>query len=47
MDIFPSIANPLADAFVILDNVRVEDLTAAPTQPPRFDSATMLPNGQF
>ncbi len=38
MDIFPSIASPLADAYVLYDNVRVEDWSSAPLQPPSFNS---------
>lgn len=38
MDIFPSIANPLADAYLIYDNVRVEDWSSVPLQPPAFSS---------
>lgn len=38
MDIFPSIASPLADAYLIFDNVRVEDWSSAPLQPPVIDS---------
>ena len=34
MDPFASIANPAQDAFVLFDNVRVEDLSTAPLQPP-------------
>src|SRR5207248_3038641 len=42
MDTFPSIANPARDAFVLFDNVRVEELTNRV----RFLSSEML-NGQF
>jgi Immunoglobulin domain/Immunoglobulin I-set domain len=38
MDPFPSIANPAEDAFVLFDNVRVEDLSAAALQPPAITS---------
>ncbi len=38
MDIFPSIASPLADAYLIYDNVRVEDWSSAPLQSPAFSS---------
>jgi hypothetical protein len=34
MDIFPSIASPLSDAYLIYDNVRVENWNVAPYQPP-------------
>lgn len=34
MDIFPSIANPASDCYVLYDNVRVENLSAAPTVAP-------------
>lgn len=43
MDIFPSIANPLAPAFVLFDNVRVEDWTSPPLLPP---SVTTPPSSQ-
>lgn len=39
MDTFPSIANPAKDAFVLFDNVRVEDLSGAALQPPAITSA--------
>jgi len=42
MDTFPSIANPARDAFVLFDNVRVEELADRV----RFLSATLLPAGQ-
>ena len=42
MDIFPSIASPLADAFLLYDNVRVEDWSSAPLQPPAIDSPPNL-----
>jgi len=38
MDTFPSIANPPEDAFVIFDNVRVEDLSVPALQPPAITS---------
>lgn len=38
MDIFPSLASPLADAFLLFDNVRVEDWSSPPSQPPTFSS---------
>jgi Immunoglobulin domain/Immunoglobulin I-set domain len=38
MDIFPSIASPLADAYLLYNNVRVEDWSSAPLQPPSFSS---------
>jgi hypothetical protein len=34
MDIFPSIANPLSDAYLLYNNVRVENWNVAPYQPP-------------
>jgi len=34
MDIFPSIANPASQCYVLYDNVRVENLSAAPTVAP-------------
>jgi hypothetical protein len=34
MDVFPSIANPESDCYVIYDNVRVENLSALPTVAP-------------
>ena len=37
MDIFPSIASPLSDAYLIFDNVRVEDWSSAPLQPPSIN----------
>ncbi len=37
MDIFPSIANPLADAFILFDNVREEDWSSAPLQAPALN----------
>ncbi len=40
MDVFPSIASPARDAFVLFDNVRVEDLSGKI----RFLSAALLPN---
>jgi len=43
MDTFPSIANPAEDAFVLYDNVRVEDLTAAALLPPAI---TLQPTNQ-
>jgi hypothetical protein len=43
MDLFSSIANPAENAFVLFDNVRVEDLS----QPMRFLSAVRKPNGTF
>jgi hypothetical protein len=39
MDIFPSIASPLANAFILFDNVRVEDWSSPPLQPPAIISA--------
>ena len=38
MDPFASIANPAEDAFVLFDNVRVEDLGVAALQPPAVTS---------
>lgn len=38
MDPFASIANPAADAFVLFDNLRVEDLSAPALQPPAISS---------
>jgi len=38
MDPYPSIANPAEYAFVLFDNVRVEDLSAAALQPPAISS---------
>ena len=38
MDPFASIANPAEDAFVLFDNVLVEDLSAAALQPPAITS---------
>jgi hypothetical protein len=43
MDTFASIANPPEDAFVLFDNVRVEDLS----NPIRFLSSSNLPGGGF
>jgi len=43
MDTFPSIANPAGDAFVIYDNVRVEELTNRV----RFLSSSALSNQQL
>jgi hypothetical protein len=43
MDLFASIANPPQNAFVLFDNVRVEDLS----QPMRILSAAKQPNGSF
>jgi hypothetical protein len=34
MDIFPSVASPLTDAFVLFANVRVEDWSSAPSSSP-------------
>jgi hypothetical protein len=34
MDLFSSIANPASDAFTLIDNVRVEDLSGQALQPP-------------
>ena len=34
MDIFPSIASPLSDAYLLYNNVRVENWNVAPYQPP-------------
>ena len=39
MDPFASIANPAANAFVLFDNVRVEDWSSAPLLPPAISSA--------
>ncbi len=36
MDVFTSIANPTNDAFVIFDNVRVENWNVSPTLPPEI-----------
>src|ERR1035438_2733989 len=41
MDVFPSIANPARDCFVIFDNVRVENLSP----PIRLQNIARLPNG--
>jgi len=38
MDIFPSIANPASDCYVLYDNVRVENLSAAPTIAPTISA---------
>lgn len=38
MDVFPSIAAPAKDAFILFDNVRVEDLGVATNQPPSITS---------
>lgn len=38
MDVFPSIANPAVDCYVIYDNVRVENLGAAPVVAPTITS---------
>jgi hypothetical protein len=43
MDVFPSIAAPMRDSFVLFDNVRVENL-APPIQ---FNGITRQPNGQI
>ncbi len=43
MDPFASIANPAQDAFVLFDNVRVEDLDAPALQPPAI---TAQPEGE-
>ena len=43
MDLFASIANPAQNAFVLFDNVRVEDLS----QPMRFLSARRQVDGSF
>jgi len=43
MDTFPSFANPAEDAFVLYDNVRVEDLNVAALQPPAI---TLQPTNQ-
>ena len=43
MDIFPSIANPLADGFVLFANVRVEDWSLPPLQAP---AVTVTPSSQ-
>jgi hypothetical protein len=42
MDIFPSIASPLSDAYLLFDNVRVEDWSSAPLQPPTIAPLTNL-----
>jgi hypothetical protein len=42
MDVFPSIANPAVDCYVIYDNVRVENLGATPTNAPTI---TTTPQG--
>jgi len=42
MDVFPSIANPARDAFVLFDNVRVENLSPPPI---RFETISRLANG--
>jgi hypothetical protein len=42
MDVFPSIANPARDSFVLIDNVRVENLVP----PIRFESIQHRPNGE-
>ena len=44
MDPFPSIANPAGDAFVIFDNVRVEDVSAGALQPPAITSQPLNQN---
>jgi hypothetical protein len=44
MDTYPSIANPDSQCYVLFDNVRVEDLTAAPTIAPAI---TNLQSGAF
>ena len=46
MDPFSSIANPPEDAFVLFDNVRVEDLNAAALQPPGITSQPATPDRQ-
>ena len=38
MDIFSSIASPVADCFVLFDNVRVEDPSATPTVAPSINT---------
>ncbi len=38
MDVFPSIASPVADSFVLFDNVRVEDLTGALINAPTINT---------
>ncbi len=43
MDLFPSIADPAADSFVLFDNARVEDLD----NQFRILSASLAPNEQF
>jgi len=45
MDIFSSIASAPENAFVLFDNVRVEDLGADVLQSPHFVSVTALTNG--
>ncbi len=42
MDVFPSIANPVSDSYVLYDNVRVENLGAAPIVAP---TVTNQPQG--
>ena len=44
MDVFPSIANPARDSFLLVDNLRVENLNPPPI---RFQSATRLPGGEI
>jgi len=44
MDVFPSIASPARDSFVLVDNLRVENLSPPPI---RFQSATRLPDGEI
>lgn len=43
MDVFPSIASPVEDSFVIFDNVRVEAL--APAAPAKFNAVTRRSDG--
>ena len=42
MDVFSSIANPARDAFVLFDNLRVENLSPPPI---RFESVARLAGG--
>ena len=44
MDPFASIANPAEDAFVLFDNLRVEDLSVGALQPPGITSQPLNQN---